>query len=126
MEGIGAEAHIPRGIYKFSTVGLDRDRVSTISVGTQAQVATSNELAQQFIIVQINLYGIEKIDPIIADSRGGTEITVTGEGFSTFDDAFCMFGTDEKNIIPAIVHSASRITSGSLHRKARRVAAARR
>eukprot|EP00760_Papus_ankaliazontas_P017719 PhM_4_TR17373/c3_g2_i1/m.73046 len=96
---------LPSGKISFSLVGLEREIVSTLSVDAASREATATiALAHRFRVLTLNLFGIERVHPSVADSRGGTVLTVYGDGFqpSLLSTPICMFGVaSSASAVPA-------------------------
>ena len=95
----------PSVIYRFSLVTLavsgtvsfqkvvDAYEVVTAIVGDQTTrtLYAVIPLSQQISVVPLNLFAVTSIFPNIADTYGGTLVTVQGEGFANLSVVYCNF-----------------------------------
>lgn len=80
-----------RGTLNFKSIGFAVETVVGLSiVGTERQLWALTTSSEAVYIVQLALFAVESLYPSVADSFGGTTITVNGEGF--VDSASCSFG----------------------------------
>eukprot|EP00760_Papus_ankaliazontas_P024997 PhM_4_TR2453/c0_g1_i1/m.65008 len=100
----------PTGMYQFSVLGTD----AQVAKETELILATNEvrafiPLQYRHEVVSLLIYGVADIAPSIADTVGGTVITVTGEGFLALNkNAVCRLSTNQ--LAPATVHSDKVIT----------------
>jgi hypothetical protein len=95
-----------RGTNDLGVVGFDTERIGAFATDLDlrrlvAILVTGRTLS----ITQFELFAIESLSPTIADTTGGTTITVHGEGFTATGKPKCNFGLGEALVEAVFVDS---------------------
>lgn len=81
------------GIIQLSIVGADTETVVALSIIHELRMlAALTPLSRSQRVQKVSLFAVSGVTPRIADTKGGTRITVTGEGFVA--GMACIFNGD--------------------------------
>eukprot|EP00760_Papus_ankaliazontas_P018596 PhM_4_TR17551/c1_g1_i1/m.72348 len=96
----------PTGLYTFSVLGNDKPIVKdAVLVPALNEVHVFTPLQFRLEVVRLLIHGVGQIQPTMADTVGGTTITVTGEGFLALTDPVCRLASNSKSVVSATVDS---------------------
>eukprot|EP01012_Entosiphon_sulcatum_P004582 TRINITY_DN11848_c0_g1_i1.p1 TRINITY_DN11848_c0_g1~~TRINITY_DN11848_c0_g1_i1.p1 ORF type:complete len:1848 (-),score=223.38 TRINITY_DN11848_c0_g1_i1:175-5718(-) len=80
------------GSYAFNVVGRYTETVIGTAVSSHDRILYALTSLPRLSIASINLFAVHSVSPSIADTRGGTYVTITGEGFVSSNTSRCLFG----------------------------------
>ncbi|KAJ9459811.1 hypothetical protein DIPPA_28586 [Diplonema papillatum] len=82
------------GTNKFLTTGTAVERVISVTADTSNRelFCLTSVGTIQVKVVKLNLFALHAFEPTVADTRGGSLITITGEGFVNLGQTCCKFG----------------------------------
>eukprot|EP01065_Artemidia_motanka_P051804 TRINITY_DN9192_c0_g1_i2.p1 TRINITY_DN9192_c0_g1~~TRINITY_DN9192_c0_g1_i2.p1 ORF type:complete len:2619 (+),score=657.97 TRINITY_DN9192_c0_g1_i2:875-7858(+) len=85
------------GTAQFIQSGSNVERIISADVDARERTLFClAALGKTVKIIKLNLFALRTFRPNLADTRGGTLITVAGEGFANFGQTCCRFGADKK------------------------------
>eukprot|EP01012_Entosiphon_sulcatum_P050439 TRINITY_DN6927_c0_g1_i5.p1 TRINITY_DN6927_c0_g1~~TRINITY_DN6927_c0_g1_i5.p1 ORF type:complete len:2425 (+),score=246.00 TRINITY_DN6927_c0_g1_i5:6684-13958(+) len=101
------------GANAFSFSGAEAERIVSLAADSQQRMMYGLTALKSLQVVTVNLFAIRRLVPDLADTKGGTVITVEGEGFISDEllPATCRFGSSSDNYT---YNSASNVTVTSM------------
>lgn len=97
MFGVGSPAI--RGTVDMGIVGFDTEKVHALVTDPSLRRFFGIVITPELVsLSEFTLFALATLDPDVADTTGGTPVTMKGEGFTIGGNAHCSFGS---SLVPA-------------------------
>eukprot|EP01012_Entosiphon_sulcatum_P030297 TRINITY_DN3729_c0_g1_i6.p1 TRINITY_DN3729_c0_g1~~TRINITY_DN3729_c0_g1_i6.p1 ORF type:complete len:6116 (-),score=439.75 TRINITY_DN3729_c0_g1_i6:64-18258(-) len=80
------------GQQTFTVVAEEPQIILSMCIDSDTRTLYAFPATSSLSMITINLYAVSNVYPTLSDTRGGTVVTVSGEGFINLDDTECKFG----------------------------------